>query len=126
MHFVGVRLSAVGSAACAVHGLLLVAFRHVLMLSAFDAVGAVGSCRARIPGPGADVQVWSYPGRSGAKKSQCPLSDRAGPKAVSENVCYSLSRVMRGVTGKIRKTPIARSEADRGAKNLRRGPLSAG
>lgn len=74
-------------------GLLLVAFRHVLMLSAFGVGGAVGSCRARIPGPGADVHVWSYPGCSGAKKSQGPVSDRAGPKAVPGNVRYSLSRV---------------------------------
>ena len=92
MHLFGGRWSAVGSAACVVHGLLLVAFRHVLMLSAFGVGGAVGSCRARIPGPGADVHVWSYPGRSGAKKSQGPLSDRAGLKAVPGNVRYSLSR----------------------------------
>ena len=101
MHFVGVRRSAFGSAACAVHGLLLVAFRHVLMLSAFGVGGAVGSCRARIPGPGADVHVWSYPGRSGAKKSQCSPSDRAGPKAISGNVCYSLSRACDGAFPRI-------------------------
>lgn len=92
MHLFGVRWSAVGSAACAVHGLLLVAFRHVLMLSAVGVRWTFRACQARILGSGADVHAWSYLGRSGAKKSRGPLSDRAGPKAVSENVCYSLSR----------------------------------
>ena len=76
--------------------LLLVAFRHVFIVSAFGVGGAVGSCRARIPGSGADVHVWSYPARSGAKKSRGPVSDRAGPIAVPRNVCYSLSRACEG------------------------------
>lgn len=101
MHLFSVRWSAVGSAACVVGGLLLVAFRHVLILSAVGVRWTFRACRARIPGPGADVHLWSYPGRSGAKKSQGPVSDRAGPKAVSENVCYSLSRVCDGAFQRI-------------------------
>lgn len=48
------------------------------------------------------------------KKSRSPVRSSSSESHVGKCLLLPIARVMRGVTGKIRKTPIARSEADRG------------